>query len=284
MFFITFLCLVSLRKFISLFNWSQITRSTLKTTWSLFIWNGVDLQVRTKAVPIISSVLLKMTLYGSEQPKKSLQQIFCDYVSIKSAERLLLFQSAGKAEHMMSDSKTTIDVHEFDLVASKSNHFPTVMNFCFIILSQRNISSRRFLMSLCELLLLFASSDANWGSGGGREGHLRAAVVVQFTRVCAAYHSSVRIRSSVRVSVPETPDVALWADRWNRVESGILNVHSQRDQCNVIPLNHTALNDNTLSLPLLQIAPKIITKKENYFHFLAAIKFCFFCWLLGNTD
>lgn len=89
---------------------------------------------------------------------------------------------------------------------------------------------RRFLMSLCERSLLFAASDANWGSGGGREGHLRAAVVVQLARACAAYHSSVRVRSSVRVSVPEAPDVALWADRWSRVESGILNVHSNCDR------------------------------------------------------
>lgn len=71
-----------------------------------------------------------------------------------------------------------------------------------------------------------AASDANWGSGGGGEGHLRAAVVVQFARARAAYHSSVGVRSSVRVSVPETPDVALGIDRWNRVESGILNVRS----------------------------------------------------------
>lgn len=212
--------------------------------------------------------------------------MFYNYVSIKSTERLLLFQSAGKAEHMMSDGMATTDVHEFDSVASKSNHFPTIMNFCFSILSQRNISSRGFLMSLCELLLLFAASDANWGSGGRREGHLRAAVVVQFARACAAYHSSVRVRSSVCVSVPETPDVALWADRWNRVELGILDVHSQCEQYNVISLNDIALNDNALSLPLLQIAPKIISKKkkENYFQFLAAIKFCFFCWLLGNAD
>lgn len=76
----------------------------------------------------------------------------------------------------------------------------------------------------------FTASDANWGSGGGREGHLRATVVVQFARACAAYHPSVRVRSSVRVSVPEAPDVALWADRWSRVDSGILNVRSQSDQ------------------------------------------------------
>lgn len=91
-------------------------------------------------------------------------------------------------------------------------------------------------MSLFELLLLLAASNANWGSGGGCEGHLRAAVVVQLARVCAAYHPSVRVRSSVRVPVPETPDVALWADRWNRVESGILNVHPQCDRFNVVLL------------------------------------------------
>lgn len=114
-------------------------------------------------------------------------------------------------------------------------------------------------MSPCELLLFFAASNANWGSGGGREGHLRAAVVVQFARVCAAYHSSVRVRSSVRVSVPETPDVALWADRWNRLESGILNVHSKNNQCNEILLNHIALNDNALSLPLFVQKKEIIS-------------------------
>lgn len=79
--------------------------------------------MRAEAVPIISMVLLKMTLCGSKRPKQSLKQMFCNYVSIKSTEWLLLFQSAGRAEHMMSDSMTTIDVHEFDSVASNSSHF-----------------------------------------------------------------------------------------------------------------------------------------------------------------
>lgn len=61
--------------------------------------------------------------------------------------------------------------------------------------------------------LYFAVSDANWGSTGGREGHLRAAVVVEFTHAGAADHSTVGVRSSICMPVPETPDVALWADR-----------------------------------------------------------------------
>lgn len=79
--------------------------------------------MRTKAVPIISSVLLKMTLYGSKQPNESLKQTFCNHVSIKSTEGPLLFQSEGKAEHMMSDSVTTVDVREFASVASESSRF-----------------------------------------------------------------------------------------------------------------------------------------------------------------
>lgn len=51
--------------------------------------------------------------------------------------------------------------------------------------------------------------DANWWSTGGREGHLRAAVVVEFGHPGAAHHSTVGVRSSVSLSVPETPDVAL---------------------------------------------------------------------------
>lgn len=81
-------------------------------------------------------------------------------------------------------------------------------------------------MGFGELLQTLAASDANGGSGGGREGHLRAAVVVQFARARAAYHSRVGVRASVRVSVPETPDVALWAHRWSRVEYRILNMGS----------------------------------------------------------
>lgn len=64
--------------------------------------------------------------------------MFCNYVSIKSPELLLLLHIAGKAD-MMSDSMTTIDVREFDSAASKSNQFPTTMNLCFTILSLRNI-------------------------------------------------------------------------------------------------------------------------------------------------
>lgn len=161
------------------------------------------------------------------------------------------------------------DVHEFDSAASGSNLFPTIMNFCGSILSQRKSSSGRFLVSLCGLLLLLAASDANRGSGGGREGHLRAAVVVQVAGACAADHPSVRVRSSVRVSVPEAPDVALWADRGSRDESGILDVRS--------PRKHP---------PLLQTTPTIRTprRKGNDSHFWAAVGFCLFCWLLGNTD
>lgn len=59
----------------------------------------------------------------------------------------------------------------------------------------------------------FAVSDAHWGSAGGREGHLRATVIVKFGHPGAAHHSTVGICSSVRLSVPETPDVALWIDR-----------------------------------------------------------------------
>lgn len=158
-----------------------------------------------------------MTLYGSKQPNEALKQTFCNYVSIKSAEGLLLFQSEGRAEHTTSDSVTTTEVHELDSVASKSNRFNELPLWhlepepCFL----QSVPA-----GSVELLLLSAASNANWGSGGGCEGHLRAAVVVQLARVCAAYHSSVRVCSPVRVSVPETPDVALWADRWKRVESG----------------------------------------------------------------
>lgn len=56
----------------------------------------------------------------------------------------------------------------------------------------------------------FVASDANWGSAWGREGHLRATVIVEFGHSGAAHHSTVGIRSSVSLSVPETPDVALW--------------------------------------------------------------------------
>lgn len=54
----------------------------------------------------------------------------------------------------------------------------------------------------------FAVSDAHWGSAGGREGHLRAAVIVELGHPGAAHHSTVGVCSSVRLSVPETPNVA----------------------------------------------------------------------------
>ena len=59
-------------------------------------------------------------------------------------------------------------------------------------------------------------SHAARGPAGGREGHLRAAVVVEFAHAGAAY-STVGVSVSLRVPVPETPDVALWADRGHRV-------------------------------------------------------------------
>lgn len=61
--------------------------------------------------------------------------------------------------------------------------------------------------------LCFAVSDANWGSTLGREGHLRAAVIVELTHAGAADHSTVGVSSPVRMPVPETPDVALWTNR-----------------------------------------------------------------------
>ena len=51
------------------------------------------------------------------------------------------------------------------------------------------------------------------GAAGGREGHLRAAVVVELGHPGAAHHSTVGVRPSVRLPVPETPDVALWTNR-----------------------------------------------------------------------
>lgn len=146
----------------------------------------------------------------------SLRRMFRNYVSIKSTgKQLPLSQRAGKAERMATAGsrlmrvKPTPTVFDHERICSPSS-------------SRRNAPSRRF---LGESVRALAASDANRGSGGGREGHLRAAVVVQLTRARAAYHSSVGVSSSVRVSVPETPDVALWADRRNRVESGLLNAH-----------------------------------------------------------
>lgn len=72
----------------------------------------------------------------------------------------------------------------------------------------------------------FAVSDANWGSTGHREGHLRAAVVVEFAHAGAAYHPAVGVRSSVCMPVPEAPDVALWADTRYRVVAGTFYLQS----------------------------------------------------------
>lgn len=62
-------------------------------------------------------------------------------------------------------------------------------------------------------MCVFAVLDANRGSTLGREGHLRAAVVVEFAHPGAAHHSTLGVGSSVGLPVPETPDVALWRDR-----------------------------------------------------------------------
>lgn len=67
----------------------------------------------------------------------------------------------------------------------------------------------------------FVASDAHWGSAGSREGHLRAAVIVKFSHTGAAHHTTVGVCSSVRLSVSETPDVALWTDRQYSVGTGI---------------------------------------------------------------
>lgn len=66
-------------------------------------------------------------------------------------------------------------------------------------------------LCVCEVVCVdvhFSVSDAYWGSTGSREGHSRAAVVVEFGHPGAAHHSTVGVRSSVCLSVPETPDVA----------------------------------------------------------------------------
>lgn len=126
----------------------------------------------------------------------------------------------------MADGGTAIDAHGFDPVASKKQ--PCLYNneLLFHLELQEDFFQKVPDLSFGELLQTFAASDANGGSSGGREGHLRAAVVVQFACARAAYHPRVGVRASVRVSVPETPDVALWADRWNRVEYRILNMGS----------------------------------------------------------
>lgn len=84
--------------------------------------------------------------------------------------------------------------------------------------------TKRFEVAMCDCVcgwmcvcVHFAVSDANRGSAGGCEGHLRAAVVVKFPHPGAAHHSTVGVRSSVCLSVPEAPDVALRTDKWYRV-------------------------------------------------------------------
>lgn len=62
---------------------------------------------------------------------------------------------------------------------------------------------------MCEHV---ASSDLDRGSAGDRQGHLGAAVVVEFTHPGAAHHSTVRVGPPLRLPVPETPDVALRTD------------------------------------------------------------------------
>lgn len=52
--------------------------------------------------------------------------------------------------------------------------------------------------------------NANRGSAGGCQGHLWTAVIVEFCHPGSAHHSAVRVCLSVTLSVPETPDVALW--------------------------------------------------------------------------
>lgn len=267
MFFITFLCLVCLRKFISFFNWSHYPQF-LENHMKLFHLKCCRPPSENKSCSYYFLGAAKNDSLMTQSNQKNLWSK-CSAIMFQLSPQNVSFFSRmqGKPSIWCQTAWRLLMCMKLTRLLPKAT---ILMNFCFSILSQRNISSPRFLISLCELLLLFAASDANWGSSGGSEGHLRAAVVVQFACVCAAYHSSVRVPSSVRVSVPETPDVTLWADRWNRVESGILNVHSQRDQYNVISLNHIVLNDNTLSLPLLH------TKKE----ILAAVRFCFFvgCW------
>lgn len=56
------------------------------------------------------------------------------------------------------------------------------------------------------------------GSAGSREGHSRAAVVVEFCHAGAAHHAAAGVGSSVRLSVPEALDVALQTDRLHGVE------------------------------------------------------------------
>lgn len=138
----------------------------------------------------------------------------------------LPFQRAGRAERMMSDVRTAGDAHEFDPVASKKQPCLDNNELLFHLEPQEDFLQRVPDLSFGELLQTFAASDANGGSSGGREGHLGAAVVVQFACARAAYHPRVGVRAPVRVSVPETPDVALWAHRWKRLEDRILTMGS----------------------------------------------------------
>ncbi len=109
-----------------------------------------------------------------------------------------------------------------------------ILSFCFVNMQLITLARwdylfypklwQRFEVALCDCVcvdrgacLCFALSDANWRSTGGREGHLRAAVVVEFAHPGAAHHATVGVRSSVCLPVPETPDVALWTDRRHRV-------------------------------------------------------------------
>lgn len=79
----------------------------------------------------------------------------------------------------------------------------------------QSVMIKRFGVSPCVSV-----SHATWGSAGGCEGHLRAAVVVEFAHAGAAY-STVGVSMSICMPVPETPDVALWADRGHSVRPGI---------------------------------------------------------------
>lgn len=58
----------------------------------------------------------------------------------------------------------------------------------------------------------FTASDANCRSTGRGEGHLRATVVVQIGHPRST-DPTVRVNPFVRVSVSETPDVALQTNR-----------------------------------------------------------------------
>lgn len=92
---------------------------------------------------------------------------------------------------------------------------PTFNFFFFIsILRQtrvRNLADGLSWHRKFRVLLLTGPphSDAGGRSAGRRQGHLRAAVVVEFASAGATHHPAVGVSSSVCVPVPETPDVAL---------------------------------------------------------------------------